>query len=92
MYTCIACEFKGHERYCRGRSGVHVFQAIKLVYLGLVSIPFPCRPPVHPPCACPGPGSILVLNTIEAFKTADKKKLLEDSARQVNHLHGVHGM
>ena len=38
---------------------------------------------MHPPYACPGPGSILILNTIEAFKTADKKTLLEDTARQV---------
>ena len=38
---------------------------------------------MHPPYACPGPGSIFVLNTIEAFKTADKKTLLEDTAKQV---------
>ena len=45
------------------------------------------RPPVYPPYACAGPGSITVLNTIESFKTCDKKKILEDAGRQVYNTH-----
>ena len=42
------------------------------------------RPPVHPPYGFPCPGSIIVLNTIESFKTCDKRKILEETGRQVN--------